>query len=95
MSDRGWSYPQMQHVAVGMDAEGNDGVCTGTTETEGDGSARTVEGVQMAGNNADAELAPVQGQGTPTTAEILVTCQQHSDFSSLAAQAAPHCLQER
>ena len=85
----------MLHVAVGMDAEGNDGVCTGTTETEGDGSARTIEGGQMAGNNADAELATVQGQGTPTTAGILVTCQQHSDFSSLAAQAAPHCLQER
>jgi hypothetical protein len=71
MSGRGKTSSQMQHVAVGMGAEGNDGVCTGT------------------------ELATVQGQGTPTTAESLVTCQEHSDFSSLAAQAAPHCLQER
>jgi hypothetical protein len=95
MSGRGWSNPQMLHLAVGMDAEGNDGVCTGTTETEGDGSARTIEGGLMAGIDADTELAPVQGQGTPRTAGILVTCQQHSDFSSLAAQTAPHCLQER
>jgi hypothetical protein len=45
----------MQHMAVGMDAEGIDDVCTATSETEGDGSAGTIEGGQMAGNNAGAE----------------------------------------
>jgi hypothetical protein len=41
MSGRGLSSPQMQHVAVGMDAEGIDDV---TSEIEGDGSAGTIEG---------------------------------------------------